>query len=75
MPSFFEGELKGRNKVDFYIDNKIFVEVKAKRVLGREEYYQMRRYLKAADKKLGIIVNFRDKYLHPKRILNSSSDE
>ena len=25
LPSFFEGELEGRNKVDFYIGNKIFI--------------------------------------------------
>ncbi len=72
LPASFEGELKGRNKVDFLADNKIIVEVKAKRVLGREEYYQTRRYLEAEKKKLGIIANFREKYLRPRRILNSS---
>jgi len=75
LTASFDNELKGRNKVDFVVEDKIVLEMKTKRVLGREEYYQMRRYLKAADKKLGIIVNFRDKYLRPKRILNSSSDE
>lgn len=31
----------------------------------------MQRYLKAFNKKLGIIVNFRDNYFKTKRILNS----
>jgi len=66
----FEGE-ENRNKIDFLIDNKIIVEIKAKRLVTREDYYQVRRYLKALKLKLGIIVNFRDRYLHPKRILNS----
>lgn len=71
----FDNELPGRNKIDFLVENKIVIEVKAKRILGREEYYQTRRYLKALGKKLGIIVNFREKYLRPKRVLNSLARE
>ena|SRR3972149_2369479 len=67
----FDGERKGRNKVDFLIEKKIILELKAKRILLREDYYQVKRYLEAMDLKLGILVNFRDKFLKPKRILNS----
>ena len=67
----FEEELPGRNKIDFIIENKIILEIKAKRILGREEYYQVKRYLNSTSKKLGIVANFRDRYLRPKRILNS----
>ncbi|PJB89626.1 GxxExxY protein [Candidatus Roizmanbacteria bacterium CG_4_9_14_0_8_um_filter_34_12] len=70
LPPSFEGE-ENRNKIDFLINNKIILEIKAKRFVTREDYYQVRRYLKALKLKLGIIVNFRDRYLHPKRILNS----
>ena len=72
IPEPFKGERAGRNKIDFIIDNKIVLELKSARVLSREAYYQTRRYLGAFEKKLGILVNFRDKYLKPKRILNSS---
>lgn len=58
------------NRVDFCIEDKILIEVKAKRFLLKEDYYQMKRYLKAARMKLGLIVNFRDRFLKPKRILN-----
>lgn len=68
----FEGERKGRNKVDFIIDNKILLEVKAKRLAGKEDYFQLRRYLRALNKELGILVNFRSQYINPKRILNAS---
>jgi len=68
----FVGERKGRNIADFIIENKIAIEIKAKRFMSREEYYQVRRYLKSGDLKLGILVNFRETYLRPKRILNSS---
>ena len=71
LPISFEGEQKGRNKADFLIDDKIILELKAKRILLREDYYQLKRYLEAMDLKLGLLVNFRDKYLKPKRILNS----
>lgn len=60
----------GGNQVDFLIEDKILIDFKAKRFLLKEDYYQMKRYLAAADLKLGLIVNFRDRYLKPKRILN-----
>jgi GxxExxY protein len=59
------------NRVDFLIEDKIIIEVKAKRFIGREEYNQMQRYLQASNLKLGIIVNFHQRYLVPKRIVNS----
>lgn len=71
LPVSFEGEQVGRNKVDFLVEDKIVIDVKAKRIITREDYYQMRRYLQALNKKLGIIVNFKDKYIKPRRIINS----
>ncbi|MFH0779407.1 MAG: GxxExxY protein [Parcubacteria group bacterium] len=59
------------NIVDFYIDNKIFFDAKAKRFITKEDYYQMQRYLRAANLELGLIVNFRSTYLKPKRVLNT----
>lgn len=71
IPESFLGEHKGRNKVDFIIDDRIILEIKAKRLLLREDYYQMRRYLEAFNLKLGLLVNFRNQYIRPRRILNS----
>ena len=59
------------NKADFIIENKMIVELKAKPFLTREDYYQVQRYLEFANLLLGIIVNFRQKYLKPKRIINN----
>ena len=75
LPISFEGEKIGRNKVDFLIENTIILEIKAKRIIERNDYYQIKRYLSALNKKLGILVNFRDKYLHIKRVLNSQVNE
>jgi len=62
------------NRVDFLIENKIIVEIKAKKFVTKEDYIQLVRYLEAADMGLGMIVNFRSTYLKPKRIINSKFD-
>jgi GxxExxY protein len=72
LPPSFEGEKNGRNKIDFLIEGIIILEIKTKRIIEREDYYQIKRYLSALNKKLGILVNFRERYLKPRRILNSS---
>ncbi len=74
LPPSFEGE-KNRNRVDFLIEDKIVLEVKTKRFLARSDYYQIKRYLVCLNKKLGIIVNFHQKFVQPKRILNSAAKE
>jgi GxxExxY protein len=70
LPPSFEGEHAGRNSVDFLIEDKIILEVKVIRFMGREEYYQCLRYLEALNKKLCLLVNFRDKHLKIKRVIN-----
>ncbi|TSC89790.1 MAG: hypothetical protein G01um10143_280 [Parcubacteria group bacterium Gr01-1014_3] len=66
----FEGEKARRNIPDFVIDNTVIVDLKAKRLITKDDYFQMRRYLASSNKRLGIIVNFRPKYLTPKRVAN-----
>lgn len=68
----FEGEKTNRNIVDFIIENKIIIDFKAKRAITKDDYYQMKRYLSSSNKELGLIINFRDYYLKPKRILNQN---
>jgi GxxExxY protein len=63
--------LKNRtNIVDFKIDDVVLLEIKSKVTLLRVDFDQMNRYLKSSGVKLGMIVNFRSKYLKPMRILN-----
>ena len=70
LPISFEGEKNNRNIPDFVVEDKIVVDFKAKRIITKEDYYQMKRYLVSSNKALGLIVNFREYYLKPKRILN-----
>jgi GxxExxY protein len=63
------GEVGG-NIADFLIEEKIILECKAKICLIRKDYYQVQRYLRATNKELGLLVNFNEKHLKPKRVLN-----
>ncbi len=62
------------NRVDFIVDNKIVVELKARRFITREDYYQMQRYLQASGLQLELLVNFRNRYLKPIRIVRIDTD-
>lgn len=70
IPVSFEGEQKSRNIVDFLVEESIFLDLKAKTFVTKDDYFQMQRYLSSANRKLGIIVNFRQKHLLPKRVIN-----
>ncbi len=58
------------NRADFIVEDKIVLDVKAKKFITKEDYYQMMRYLTASNFRLGLIVNFRNTYLKPKRVIN-----
>lgn len=61
------------NITDFIIEDLIIVDVKAKKFVTKEDFYQMKRYLKSLEKQLGLIVNFRDNFIKTKRILSEIS--
>jgi len=57
------------NILDFLIDNKIILETKATRIITKEHYRQIQNYLQATGVKLGILVNFSNRYVKPIRVL------
>ena len=61
------------NKVDFAINSQLLIDLKAKPVVTKEDYYQMQKYLQASGYNLGLIVNFRNKYLKPIRVIRHNS--
>lgn len=63
----------GSNRVDFVVDGVIVIELKAKPVLERIDYIQLQRYLQALDASLGVLVNFRERLLRPRRVLKVPS--
>jgi len=62
------------NRLDFLIDDRVVIEVKAKDVISKEDYFQTQRYLQITGMKLGFLVNFRSKLLNPKRIIKINTD-
>lgn len=61
------------NIADFIVDNKIVLELKAARFITSENYRQIQNYLQQTKLDLGMLVNFRDKFLKPKRIVRIDS--
>jgi GxxExxY protein len=57
------------NILDFLIDDKIIIEMKATRIISKEAYRQIQNYLQQTKVRLGFIVNFRNKYIKPVRIV------
>ena len=61
------------NILDFVVNNKIILELKATRILTTDHYRQTQNYLQQTDLKLGLLINFRNKYLKPIRIIRIDS--
>ena len=59
------------NILDFIIEDKIILELKTKPFVTKEHYYQLQRYLHSSGFKLGLLVNFRSRYIHPKRVIRT----
>jgi GxxExxY protein len=57
------------NILDFIIDEKIILELKSVNIVTKEYYRQIQNYLQQTNLKLGLLVNFRSKYLKPLRII------
>ena len=65
---------KTGNRVDFLIDEKIILEFKTKPLILREDYYQTQRYLQTLNVRLGLLINFRNRYLKPQRVVRIDTD-
>lgn len=68
----FEGEKIGIYFLDFLIENRVILELKATSVLQPAHFRQVKSYLIAHHLRLGILANFRGKSLIYKRILSKS---
>lgn len=60
---------------DFICYNKIIVECKAVHELLDVHFAQVLNYLKAANMRLGLLVNFSEYFIRPRRIVNAEWDE
>ncbi len=67
----YNGKKIGKYFLDFLVENKVILEIKAVPMLKAVDFRQVLAYLKARKLQLGIIANFREESLTYKRILNS----
>lgn len=75
LPYKREHEVPGSGNIaDFIIDDKIILEIKAKRLISKEDFYQIQRYLQSLDRQLGLLINFRNRYLKPIRVIRIDTD-
>ena len=48
----------GRHRIDYLVENEIIVELKAVEVMHRIYEAQLLTYLRALEKKVGLLINF-----------------
>jgi GxxExxY protein len=60
----------GNQKVDFVVENQVIVELKSTSKIIELFQAQLISYLKASDLKVGLILNFGQKVLEIKRLVN-----
>jgi GxxExxY protein len=68
MPIFYENEEIGRRRVDFFVEGKIMVELKAVSELEKVHLAQALNYLEAYKMEIGLLINFGNTKLDFKRL-------
>jgi len=68
VPIYYHEKLVGTHKLDFLIEGEIILELKTVEEISKKHYAQVRSYLKAVDKEIGLLVNFADFKLDPRRV-------
>lgn len=70
MEIYFEGIQVGRRRVDFLVEDKIMVELKAVTKLEDVHFCQALNYLEAYKLETGLLINFGARSLEFRRVTN-----
>ena len=70
MKIYYRGEEIGERRVDFFVEEKIMVELKAIIQLENVHLAQAKNYLEAYNMEVGLLINFRNTSLEFKRLQN-----
>jgi len=70
MRIYYLGEKVGTRRVDFFVEEKIMVEIKAIMNLESGNFAQARNYLEAYNKEVGLLLNFGSISLQYRRLEN-----
>ncbi|MFA4907553.1 MAG: GxxExxY protein [archaeon] len=75
MPIFYHNQQVGTRRVDFFVEDKIMVELKALILLEDVHLAQAINYLEAYNLEVGLLINFGAKSLEFKRLMNKKYRE
>lgn len=71
---YYEGEkLNKYYRADFICYDSIILEIKSVKLMPKVFYSQLKNYLTATKKELGMLINFGESSLNYKRIVNSKN--
>lgn len=70
MPIFYKDESVGTRRVDFLVENVISVEIKALIKLEDVHLAQAINYLEAYNLEIGLLLNFGNRSLEYRRVIN-----
>ena len=73
IPVYYKNEKIGERRVDFLVDNKICVELKALVQLEKVNFSQTKNFLEAFHLEIGLILNFGADNLEFRRLENYKS--
>ncbi len=73
MTIFYDEQQVGSRRVDFLVENRIPIELKAVETLEDIHLAQAKNYLEAFKLRVGLLINFGGKSLQVKRLINSKA--
>ncbi len=71
MPLYYKKQKVGFRRVDFLVEEKVLVELKAVSEVTNTHYNQILNYLTAYQLEVGLLINFGEPSLKVKRFINS----
>jgi GxxExxY protein len=71
MDVFYDGQKVGTRRVDFFVEGKVMVELKAVSQLEDVHLAQAINYLEAYDMEVGLLINFGTKSLEFRRLIHT----
>ncbi len=64
----YKGKPIGTHRIDLLIEDELVVELKTVETLHKKHYAQVRSYVKALGRQVGLLANFSDFTLDPRRV-------
>lgn len=73
MRIFYKGASIGIRRINFFVETKVMVELKAVAQLGEDHLEQIINHLEANNLKIGLLINFGSRSLEYKRLIKTKS--